>query len=114
MEPLEIVKTDDGIHIDGFPDAVKVMQLTGAMAQEMADLISHRYDLRLALECLDAINHLQTEMRSVRDGLWRTAISHTVKCFRYNKARHQIDCGEVLLGQPDGLEVFDYFVALRN
>ena len=38
MEQFPISKTDAGLHIEGFPDALKVIRLDGPLAQRLSDL----------------------------------------------------------------------------
>jgi hypothetical protein len=38
MEHFEITKTADGFHIEGFPDAVKVLRILGPKSRRLADL----------------------------------------------------------------------------
>ncbi len=48
MEHFEITKTPEGFHIEGFPNAVKVLRIDGPKAQRLADLALHKADLDFA------------------------------------------------------------------
>lgn len=48
MEDLGFKQTKEEIQIAGFPDAVKVVQITGEKAKRLADLTLHRTDLKFA------------------------------------------------------------------
>ncbi|MGH2500759.1 MAG: hypothetical protein ACRDF0_11825 [Candidatus Limnocylindria bacterium] len=100
-----------GVHIEGFPDAVKVIALAPASSRETCDLALHIQDLDFAMNCLAAING-QTEWL-LREALWRSAIVHFFKCFG-DSVRSRLLPEKVYSGDPEGLEVFRYFRDLRN
>ena len=56
MEYFPLSKTDAGLHVDGFPDAIKVLKITGPKAKRLADLALHTNDLDFADECLRNCN----------------------------------------------------------
>jgi len=56
MEHFEITKTNEGFHIEGFPEAVKVLGIKGPNARRLANLTLHKADLEFSLSCLDGIN----------------------------------------------------------
>ncbi len=114
MEHFKIDQTKSGFHIDGFPDATKVIKLSGPTAHQISDLTSHLEDLSIALESLEGINKVPLEISSVREGLWRSAIIHCMKCFSDSKSRKKLDFKKVCEGNPDALEVYRYFKNLRN
>ena len=76
MEHFEITKTSEGFHIEGFPDAVKVIRLDGPKAQRLADLALHKADLEFALDCLEQINKVPEQPYVLRQALWRSAVVH--------------------------------------
>ena len=104
--------TQSGVHIEGFPDAAMAVKLTGYKAQQIADFALHKFDLGLAIEFLEAINNVPPEMSSVRQGLWRAAIEHCMKCFSPSSSRSKLDAKRVYRGE--GQEVYGYFRDLRN
>jgi len=114
MEQFSIKKTADGFHIDGFPDAVKVLRITGPMSQRLADLALHRADLDFGLECLVAINRRPEEAYVVRQALWRSAIVHFIKCFGQSDSRFSLDAKKVYKGDSGAPEPFAFFESLRN
>ena len=114
MDKIHFSKTDSSIHIDGFPDAVKVIKIDDhPQSERLADLGLHQVDLEFAESCMFAINQAPEEPRVIRQALWRSAIIHFIKCFGANK-RFQLNIEEVLSKYRDGLEVFQYFYNLRN
>ena len=114
MESFEIVLTDSGIHIKGFPDATKVIKLSGPKAQQLSELDSHRNDLQIALASLEGINGVALESSLARQGLWRSAVEHSMKCFSASEARSKLNPKKVFKGDSEALEVYEYFRYLRN
>ena len=114
MEHFEINRTESGFHISGFPDAVKVLKLSGHKAQQISELASHRFDLLIALDSLEGINSISPERSLVRQGLWRSAIENCMKCFSDSKSRSRLNPKKVFGGDADALVVYKYFKILRN
>lgn len=113
MEYFPISKTETGVHIEGFPNAVKVIQIGGYKAKRLADLGLHKSDLEFAAKCLEEINCAPDESRVVRQALWRSAIVHYLKCFG-SGARFQLHADKIYKGDTPGLSVHNYFLSLRN
>ena len=114
MESFELALTDSGFHISGFPDATKVIKLSGHKAQQLSELASHRSDLLIALACLEGINDVAPDSPLVRQGLWRSAVEHCMKCFSSSEARSKLNPKKVFKGDPEALEIHEYFRNLRN
>ncbi len=114
MEHFAISKTESGLHIEGFPDAVKVVTINGPEAKRVADLSLHKEDLEFADACLDAINQMPENPVVAREALWRSAIVHFMKCFG-SSARFQLSSAKIYKGEPpEALMAFEYFKDLRN
>ena len=114
MEHFAISKTEPGLHIEGFPDAVKVVAITGPDAKRVADLSLHKVDLDFADACLDAIIQVPENPLVAREALWRSAIVHFMKCFGPS-ARFQLSAAKIYKGEPPGAKkAFEYFEDLRN
>ena len=114
MEHFAISKTEPGLHIEGFPDAVKVVAITGPDAKRVADLSLHKVDLDFADACLDAINQVPENPLVAREALWRSAIVHFMKCFGPS-ARFQLSAAKIYKGEtPGAKKAFEYFEYLRN
>jgi len=108
-------RKDNGLHIEGFPGAVKFIKLDIPGARRIADLGLHKADLEFASECLASINDCPSEPSTLRKALWSSAIVHYAKCFGGSKARFQLDFSAVYKGEPPEAKlVFDYFKDLRN
>jgi len=115
MEHFEISQQESGLHIEGFPDAVKVIAVEGWRSKRLADLALHKDDLEFADSCLDAINVSPEEPFVIREALWRSAIVHFMKCFGDSGARFQLSSVKILKGElPEVSMAFEYFKDLRN
>lgn len=115
MENFEITQRDTGLHIEGFPDAAKVIHIDSPDAVRLSDLALHKIDLEFADRCLEAINLSPEEPSIIREALWRSAIVHFLKCFGNSKARFRLTSDEVLRGEPpEAKEAFKYFKSLRD
>lgn len=114
MEHFEITKTDEGFHIEGYPEAVKVLGIKGPEARRLADCTLHKCDLEFSLSCLDGINLVPEEPYALREGLCRSAVIHFAKCFGSSKSRFSLDPKKVYRGDEEALEHFEYFRSLRN
>ena len=114
MENFSVTKTERGFHIEGFPDAVKVIRLDGPKARRVADLALHKADLDFALECLAAIDNAPPHPSPIRQALWQSAIVRFFKCFLNSHARSSLKAEEIYEGDQEGLELFEHFRALRN
>lgn len=115
MEFFELSQRESGLHIEGFPDAVKVIGIDGPRSKRLADLALHKDDLAFADSCLDAINLSPEKPSVIREALWRSAIVHFMKCFGDSGARFQLSATKILKGEPpEALMAFEYFKHLRN
>ena len=113
VERFSVTKTDSGFRIEGFPDAVKVIRISGPEGKRLSDLALHRADLEFAAQCLEAINHVPDEPSVLRQALWRAAIIHFIKCFG-SSSRFQLSAKKIYRGNSMALSAFSYFDNLRN
>lgn len=114
MEHLKISKTDTGIHIDGFPDAVNIIQIKGPRSKRLADLDLHKGDMEFAAQCLEAINQVPDKPWVIKQALWRSAIIHFIKCFGNSEPRSQLSADKIYMGNASALDVYNFFKVLRN
>lgn len=113
MEDIQITTTGGGIHIEGFPDAIKLARVEGEKAYKLKDLALHRLDLHFAAQCLKSINE-EAASDFMQDALWRCAIVHYVKCFGEG-ARKPLKAGAVYKDHPpEALDAQEHFWNLRN
>lgn len=115
LNDLSFIFTETGIEVHGFPDAVKVIKLEGPLSRQLGDIVLHQEDLKFAKQCLEGINLVPEDPFFLREGLWRSALVHVMKCFGSNVARSSLPEAKILQGQPpEAKVVFDYFKNLRN
>jgi hypothetical protein len=115
MEHFDITKTALGFHVEGFPNAVRLVQIDGPKAQRLADLSLHKSDLDFAADCLAAINQVPEEPTVFATALWRSAVIHYMKCFGDSGARFQLSAEKIYRGEPpEALVNFQLFRDLRN
>lgn len=114
METFDLTFKGSEIHVDGFPDAVKVIKVEGRLGARVADLALHRIDLECALDGLKKINH-HTDL-TVRQALWHSAITTFIKCFdESSKSRGKLDSNKVYKNKSTfALLSHKYFDHLRN
>jgi hypothetical protein len=113
MEHFEVSVTASGFHIEGFPNAIKVISIQGEKARKLADLSLHISDLDFANTYLAEINGASNYI--VQGALWRLAIVSVIKCFQHSEAREfQLNEKTIFDGDDLGQEVFQFFKALRN
>jgi hypothetical protein len=114
MEHIEITKASQGLQIEGFPNAVKVLRLrlNEPKARRLADLNLHKVDLEFALGCLEQINN--SVQPFIRQVLWRSAVVHYMKCFGKSSSRFSLISKKVYQSDMDAIEAYSYFHSLRN
>lgn len=103
-----------GLHIEGFPNAERVVRLTGPHARRLAALCGHLSDLQFTHNCLHAINRIANDDHVVREALWHSALVHFAKCFTDSAARGGLSGKRVYKGDTEGQEVLRYYLHLRN
>ena len=113
MENLPISQTPTGIHIDGVPDAVMLVEIGGNKARQAADLMLHRKDLDFCLVVWMNWQLCPPERTLNSQALWRAAIIHFVKCFTGNSARIMLS-GQRIFKGGDTLAGFTYLKNLRD
>jgi hypothetical protein len=103
-----------GFYITDFPNAEKIIALSGIKAQELADMALHRSDLIQAEEYLD-LSIVAEDTSPNQRALWKMAIITFTKCFGKNNGRAtSLDITQILPGDTLGQEVFAYFKNLRD
>lgn len=115
MESLKTSKPKQGFHIEGFPDALKVITLNSKLSEQISSYALHKYDLNICLELLININQVDSNHAQLREALYHFAIVTFAKCFRQSKSRIQLNEKTVYKAEPkEALEAFGYFLDLRN
>ncbi|MCJ2063693.1 hypothetical protein MKK63_13370 [Methylobacterium sp. J-088] len=113
MPPDQISMKDGALHIDGYPDAVKLIRLTGKKAKQLAHYAAHRFDLQNSKSHLN--NMKPDNPEAVNDALWRSAISTYIKCFTGGAARNtKLRAENIYESVPVKMKAFQHFEHLRN
>ncbi|WP_042304216.1 hypothetical protein [Paraburkholderia kururiensis] len=113
MENIAIRSTGTGMHVEGFPDAVKLIRIAGAKATRAADLALHKHDLGFAAQCLERLSVTPHEDRFLQQTFWSNAIVHFIKCFG-GGVRSALDPDAIYSTSELALESYHYFRELRN
>ena len=114
MEDIAITHNENTFHIESFPDAVKVLKITGRKSRRIADLALHKVDLDFALQCLETINHTPSEPYLLREVLCQSALSRFIKCFGQNKSRFSLDPKVIYKDDIEAVKAYNFFLSLRN
>jgi hypothetical protein len=115
MQRYKVTLIDGKFHIEGFPDAVKVISpsaLSPHLSRQVADCVLHRDDLSFAKHCVEQLSNFDN-VPLVREALWRSAIVHYCKCFdQSGKVRGPLTIKYL----PKGVArvCHQYFLDLRN
>lgn len=113
MEIYNITETENGLNIDGIPDAVAIVKADGRIAQRISDLSLHKTELFFALDCVTLLESHKTHS-TLSEALWNTAITSFCKCFGRG-VRSPLSERKILKNRPpEALEAFRYFQTLRN
>ena len=116
MQRHRIGLINGAFHIDGFPDAVKLIDVSSLvenLPRQLADLVLHHADLQFAQECVQTLSAVEANSPLVMEALWRCAIVHYCKCFGQRDLRATLPYSKIF---PAGLprDVHRYITALRN
>ena len=121
MERYEVRLNEGGFHVEGFPDAVKLISISDIApkhSRELADIASCRLDLVFAKACLDFLGTADNPSPVLRDALWRAAIIYYCKCFAQSGPRRPLPYTKILPIIPNleaqPREIHKYFRGLRN
>lgn len=112
MSDSGITRRDDGLHIEGYPDAVAFVQVDGPKAKRLGHLALHGSDLRLALSFTQSLLDERHD-DLVATALWHAAIVHFCKCFGRSASRAQLSPDKVF-PSGDAREAYRYFDRLRD
>ena len=85
VERYGVNQIGESFHIDGFPDAVKLVSLdevSPQRARELSQITSCRVDLVFARSCLDLLRTTQKPSSLVQAALWRGAIVYYLQVLR--------------------------------
>jgi hypothetical protein len=116
MKTEQLRATKAGIHVEGYPDAVRAIRLDDDKTRQLAHLGLHKSDLEFAKDCLAAINETQSQV--IRSALWRSAIIYFIKCFQVGKSGGARSTGlypkVIYRDDQEGQKLFRFFDHFRN
>lgn len=118
MENIPFIPVGANLRIEGYPNAVKVIEIDDTKSRRLADLFLHKVDLEIAFTNLRLIEHhsdTQDVDPRIGDALWESSIIRFLKCFGKAKARMSLDPTEIYKGEPpEAMLAFCFFKKLRN
>lgn len=114
MERITITHSPSGFAIEGCPDAVKALKLSGPLATRLSHIWLHKIDLDFAADAIEQINSIPLDFRVAREGLWRSAVVHYTKCFGASKSRFQLSAAKLFQNDANAKTVHQFFMDLRN
>lgn len=116
MQRYTITLVGDKFHIEGFPDAVKVIatsDLSPHLSRQLADCVLHRDDLSFSKHCVEQLRNSH-HIPLVREALWRSAIVHYCKCFDQSGRIRGVVTSSKYLPKGDARVGHQFFLDLRN
>ena len=106
---------DDGLHVEGYPEAKRVAQLKTMKAKRLADMRLHQSDLGFCERVLQIFSAtLGDEPNDAAQALWISVLTKFYSCFGNNKGRSQLDAQNVYKGNPEALTAFRFYSNIRN
>src|SRR5450755_118150 len=101
------------LNFDGFPDAAKVITVSGDKAAQLADLVLHAADLSFARQSLDELSAADVS-KHTRESLWRSVLVHFYKCFATG-CRERLNADDICKSEPpEMMETFTHLEHVRN
>lgn len=114
MEYKKMSVGDGYWHVEGHPDAVKVIGIDGPKTNRLKAMALHTSDLIFAEECVNRINYVSDDPPIIRQALWHSAIFHYYKCFGKSRSRSPLSATKIYKKDAGGLRAFNFFKNLRN
>lgn len=109
-----IHRTENGLHIEGYPTAEKVGHIDFEQAIELADFRAHQSDLKFAQEATAFLIDWDRDTSTVlAKSAFIAAIVKFVGCFKAS-VRRPLVANDIYGQSEDALRVFKYFDNLRN
>jgi hypothetical protein len=117
VQRYQIEVVDGEFRVYGFPDAVKLISISGLvphLPRQLADCMLHQEDLSFAQECVSHLTSPQGHPPGVAHALWRSAIIHYCKCFDQTGRIRRALPYSVFLPRGVPRDAHRYFIDLRN
>lgn len=113
MEQIEFEPKPGEWEIKGFPDAVKVIKLSGDRASQLAHAALHQADLLFAKQCLEKINEVSKDQHFLGNVFFESAVVTYQRCFK-SGVRDRLDPKLVYDNDAGALETYRDFESLRD
>jgi hypothetical protein len=99
---------------DGTPTTLQQVQLGGRLADRVAALSLHQYDLSFCDRILKEYGSRFVGDNDLLLALWTAVLTKFMSCFQDSKARRKLDPRQVYGSNPKALKDFNLLMALRN
>jgi len=110
--PTDLTYHDGKLHIEGYPDARRVVKLATPAAKRLAALRLHQVDLGLCEKLMQFLCNI--DQADLSEALWTAILTKFFSCFGDSKARAALHPTKVYKGIPDALTAFRFFENIRN
>jgi len=105
----------DSFHIEGYPNADRVVKLTTPVGKRLADMRLHDSDLGFCERTMQIYGStLRVEAGDLSRALWITVLTKFYSCFGTSASRASLDAKKVYAGKSDAMRAFWYYQNMRN
>jgi hypothetical protein len=112
--PTGVRLADGRLHIDGYPDAKKLVELNSHVGHRLACLRRHQSALKF---CQDAMQDFAATRNShplLAEAALIGIAARYFSCFGYNEASAPLVAERVFKGTPDARKCFEHWKAIRD
>ncbi|WP_199515979.1 hypothetical protein [Nucisporomicrobium flavum] len=113
MEDLQISMNSGRLHVEGFPDAVKLAVLSDREARRLAHLALHRQDLEFAHQCAITLRNSPDQPEVIKQSLLRSSVTTWAKCFGNSRSRFSLSLQRIYSAGVQR-DVANHYLAMRN
>lgn len=112
--PTDIIETGDGYHIEGYPDAERLAELTTPLAKRLADLRMHQSTLKRCEAAMHKFGEMKSDSLDHATIMLTGIVASFFSCFGDNKASLSLAQNRVFAGREDAKAEFKFWKALRD
>jgi hypothetical protein len=105
------------LHVEGYPDAERLVKLSTTIGKRLADMRLHQSDLEFCERVLQIMGNAIPTAEPSNDlsrALWICALTKFYSCFGNSGSRAELNPKKVYAGSPDALKAFHYYKHIRN
>jgi hypothetical protein len=103
------------VHIEGYPDAVRLVKLNTFVGKRLAALRLHQADLGFCQRVTQILDGaFTTPPNDLSNALWICVLTKFYSCFGVSKARFHLDPKSIYAKLPDALITFEYYKHIRD